>query len=72
METFNESTATIIKSHKRAAEEHQYAAKAHLEAVKYHMNGDEHQADNSAKLAKEHSEKAIRFDKEVAAYHGLD
>ena len=71
METHNESTWAIIESQKSAALEHQEAAKAHLEAMKYHAGGLEVEANESAKTAYEHSEKAAIYDKEVAKHHGL-
>lgn len=71
METHNESTLAIIESHKNAALEHQEAAKAHLEAMKYHAGGQELEANESAKTAYKHSQKASVFDKEVAKHHRL-
>ena len=71
METHNEATLAIIESHKKAAEEHQEAAKAHIEAVKYHAGGNELQANESAKAAIVHSQKAAAFDEEVIQHHGL-
>jgi len=71
METHNPTTLAIIESHKNAALEHQEAAKFHLEAAKYHAAGEELQANESAKTAKEHSDNAIVYDKEVAQHHGL-
>lgn len=71
METRDESTLAIVESHKNAAAEHQEAAAAHLKAMKYHAGGDEIQANESAKIAKMHSDKARIFDDEVAQHHGL-
>ncbi len=71
METHNEATLAIMESHKKAAEQHQEAAKAHLEAMKFHAGGDEIQANESAKFAYLHSQKAAVYDKEVAHHHGL-
>ena len=71
METHNQTILAIIESHKNAAEAHQEAAKAHLEAAKYHAGGEELQATESAKTAKEHSDKATVYDKEVAKHHQL-
>ena len=71
METHNEKTLAIIESHKNAALEHQEAAKSHLEAAKYHVGGEGLQANESDKTAKEHSDKALVYDKEVAHHHGL-
>jgi hypothetical protein len=71
METHSESIMKIVESHKSAALEHQEAAKAHLEAMKYHAGGQELEANESAKTAKEHSDKAAVYDKEVDHHHGL-
>jgi hypothetical protein len=71
METHNEKILAIIESHKSAALEHEEAAKAHLEAMKYHSCGQELEANESAKTAKGHSDKALVFDNEVAQHHGL-
>lgn len=64
METHDEATLAIIESHKNAA-------KAHLEAMKYHAGGQELEANESAKVAYDSSQKAAVYDKEVAQHHGL-
>jgi len=71
METHSKTVLAIIEVHKKAAQAHQDAAQAHLEAAKYHAGGDEIQANESAKTAKQHSDQAAIYDKEVAEHHGL-
>lgn len=71
MEETNRNIARVIVGHKNAAQHHQEAAKAHLEAVKYHEEGNENKANESAKTAYDHSEKAKAYDQEVAQHHRL-